>query len=394
MPETSGRHDQQWMQRALELAEQSIGLSSPNPAVGCLLAHGDRAVGEGFHEYDKRDHAEIVALKQAGELAQGATAYVTLEPCSHHGRTGPCADALLAAGVRRVVIATSDPNPLVHGQGIARLRAGGVEVSTGVLAEPARRINDAFARFTQSSQPFVTMKVATTLDGRIAPARHVEKSAFWITGEAARDEVQKMRHAADALLVGIGTILADDPLLTDRSELPRRRRVLRVVLDSRLRLPLDSKLVTTAENDVLVFHTVGSTAAQQALEARGVRVERLLPTGRSEQPGVRPGVQSGLQSGVEPNPESVPLRQVIQYLGGLNITSLLIEGGAQINASALNEDLVDKLVLFYAPRFLGEKAVPLVTSIAKAPAIRDFTLRKIGGDFAFESYLRDPWTGL
>ena len=167
MPET----DQQWMELALQQAERSVGLASPNPAVGCVLVKGDALVGEGFHEYDRRDHAEIVALKQAGPLAQGATAYVTLEPCSHQGRTGPCADALIAAGITRVVVATDDPNPVVHGKGIARLRAAGVEVTTGVLEEPARRLNDGFAKFVTAFLPFVTMKVAATLDGRIAPAQ-------------------------------------------------------------------------------------------------------------------------------------------------------------------------------------------------------------------------------
>src|SRR6202453_1995598 len=218
MPEV----DQQWMERALQQAERSVGLASPNPAVGCVLVRGDDLVGEGFHEFDRRDHAEVVALKQAGPLAQGATAYVTLEPCSHQGRTGPCADALIAAGISRVVMATADPNPQVHGKGIAKLRAAGVEVSTGVLEEPARRLNDGFAKFITAFLPFVTMKVAATLDGRIAPADRAVRGHFWISGEEARTEVQRMRHAADALIVGVGTIIADDPLLTDRSGLPPR----------------------------------------------------------------------------------------------------------------------------------------------------------------------------
>jgi diaminohydroxyphosphoribosylaminopyrimidine deaminase/5-amino-6-(5-phosphoribosylamino)uracil reductase len=230
MPDT----DEQWMERALRQAERSVGLASPNPAVGCVLVRDGALVGEGFHEYDRRDHAEIVALRQAGPLAQGATAYVTLEPCTHQGRTGPCADALIAAGVARVVVATADPNPVVHGKGLARLRAAGVEVTSGVLEEPARRINDGFAKIVTSFLPFVTMKVAATLDGRIAPADRSVRGHFWISGEEARTEVHRMRHAADALMVGVGTIIADDPLLTDRSDLPRRRQLLRVVLDSTL----------------------------------------------------------------------------------------------------------------------------------------------------------------
>ena len=177
--------DQQWMERALQQAEKSVGLASPNPAVGCVLVRGDAVVGEGFHEFDRRDHAEVVALKQAGPLAHGATAYVTLEPCSHQGRTGPCADALIAAGIARVVVATADPNPQVHGKGIAKLRAAGVEVTTGVLEEPARRLNDGFAKFITNFLPFVTMKVAATLDGRIAPAENSVRGHFWISGSGS-----------------------------------------------------------------------------------------------------------------------------------------------------------------------------------------------------------------
>jgi diaminohydroxyphosphoribosylaminopyrimidine deaminase/5-amino-6-(5-phosphoribosylamino)uracil reductase len=350
--------DEQWMERALSQAEQSVGLASPNPAVGCVLVRDDGVVGEGFHQYDLYDHAEIVALKQAGPLARGATAYVTLEPCSHHGRTGPCADALLAAGIARVVVATVDPNPLVQGKGIARLRAAGVDIRTDVFAEPARRLNDGFAKFVTTSLPFVTMKVASTLDGRIAPA---ERVPYRITGEEARAEVHRMRHAADALLTGVGTILADDPLLTDRSQLPRRRPLLRVVLDSTLRTPLDSQLVKTAQQDVLIFFSDASLAAQQALEARGVRLLQL------------------------------PLHDVLKHLAEMKITNLLLEGGTGVNTTFLNHGLVDKLVLFYAPNFLGGEAVPILGSMGAAPPIHDYSLKRFGRDFALETYLRDPW---
>jgi diaminohydroxyphosphoribosylaminopyrimidine deaminase / 5-amino-6-(5-phosphoribosylamino)uracil reductase len=363
--------DQQWMERALKQAEQSVGLASPNPAVGCVLVRGDRLVGEGFHEYDRRDHAEIVALKQAGPLAQGATAYVTLEPCSHHGRTGPCADALLAAGIRRVVVATADPNPVVHGKGIARLRAAGVEVTSGVSEDAARRLNDGFAKFITTSMPFVTMKVAATLDGRIAPAQRPAAAPYWITAEQARAEVHRMRHAADALIAGVGTILADDPLLTDRSHLPRRRPLLRIVLDSKLRTPLDSQLVKTADQDVLIFFRDASETAQKDLASRGIRLFQIASEG----------------------PHLV-LKEVMVCLAEMQITSVLLEGGAEVHTSALNQGLVDKLMLFYAPRFLGDKAMPMLGSIDGAPAIDDFSLRRFGQDFAFEAYLRNPWLNL
>jgi len=328
MPEPHQQMDDKWMELALGQAEQSVGLASPNPAVGCVLVRGDGLVGKGFHEFERRDHAEIVALQQGGPGARGATAYVTLEPCSHHGRTGPCADALLAAGVARVVVATEDPNPLVCGTGIARLRAGGVEVRVGVLQEPARSLNDGFARYITTSLPFVTMKVAATLDGRIAPAQRSGSGPYWITGEAARSEVHRMRHAADAILAGVGTILADDPLLTDRSHRPRRRPLLRVVLDSTLRTPLDSQLVKTAQQDVLIF---------------------------------------------------------------FSHASLILEGGAEVHTTALKQGLVDKLMLFYAPKFLGQTAVPMVGSSEGLPPIREYSLRRFGEDFAFEAYLRNPW---
>ena len=335
--------DQQWMERALQQAEKSVGLASPNPAVGCVLVRGDAVVGEGFHEYDRRDHAEVIAIKQAGPLAHGATAYVTLEPCSHQGRTGPCADALITAGIARVVVATADPNPQVH-------RAAGVVFTTGVLEEPARRLNDGFAKFITNFLPFVTMKVAATLDGRIAPAENSVRGHFWISGAEARTEVHRMRHAADALMVGVGTILADDPLLTDRSDLPRRRPLLRIVLDSTLRTPLDSQLVKTAYQDVLIL---------QQIAHRGPRI---------------------------------PLQEALVRLAEIQITNVLLEGGAEVYTSALNQGLVDKLTLFYAPRFLGKTAVPMLSSIDGLPAIENYSLKQFGQDFALEACLHDPWS--
>jgi diaminohydroxyphosphoribosylaminopyrimidine deaminase/5-amino-6-(5-phosphoribosylamino)uracil reductase len=361
--------DQQWMERALQQAERSVGLSSPNPAVGCVLVRGEDLVGEGFHEYDRRDHAEVVALKQAGPLAQGATAYVTLEPCSHQGRTGPCADALIAAGITRVVVATTDPNPLVNGKGIARLRAAGVEVRTGVMQEQARRLNDGYAKFITAFLPYVTMKVAATLDGRIAPAQREARGHFWISGGEARAEVHRMRHAVDALIVGVGTIIADDPLLTDRSDLPRRRPLMRIVLDSTLRTPLDSQLVKTAYQDVLIFFSHAEVAAQKALEARGVRLQQIAHRG-----------------------PRIPLQDALVRLAEMQITNVLLEGGAELYTSALNQGLVDKLMLFYAPRFFGQAAVPMLCATDGLPAIENYSLRQFGQDFALEARLHDPWS--
>jgi diaminohydroxyphosphoribosylaminopyrimidine deaminase / 5-amino-6-(5-phosphoribosylamino)uracil reductase len=369
MPQPDQQIDVHWMERALEQAERSVGLSSPNPAVGCVLVHGDDVVGEGFHEYDRRDHAEVVALRQAGLRAEGATAYVTLEPCSHQGRTGPCADALIAARVARVVVATTDPNPLVDGKGIERLRASGIEVTTGVLQDQARRLNDGYAKFITDFLPFVTMKVAATLDGRIAPASRVVRGHFWISGNEARSEVQRMRHAADALIVGVGTIIADDPLLTDRSDLQRRRQLLRVILDSTLRIPLDSQVVKTAHQDVLIFFTKADPAAQKALEARGVRLQQIAHHG-----------------------PRISLQDALVRLAEMQITSVLLEGGAQVYTTALNQGLVDKLLVFYAPTFLGKEAVPMLSSVDELPPIQHYSLQHFGQDFALEAYLHNPWS--
>ena len=276
--------DRYWMQRALELARRGIGVTSPNPAVGCVILDcAGQVAGEGWHEYDLLDHAEIVALKvaqqHAGERLRGGTAYVTLEPCNHTGRTGPCSEALIAAGLKRVVAATIDPNPAVAGQGLERLRAAGLEVAVGVCQAEARRLNEGFARWIQHQQPLVLMKVAMTLDGRIAPppGAHTLREPYWITSEAARAAVQPLRWQADAALTGVDTVLADDPLLTDRSGLRRRRPLLRVVLDSALRMPLDAKMVATAQGDVVIFTVSTDEARADALRQRGVRLKFWQP---------------------------------------------------------------------------------------------------------------------
>ena len=338
--------DRHWMRHALGLARQSVGVASPNPAVGCVIVKDGQLVGQGFHNYDRLDHAEIVALKEAGGLARGATAYVTLEPCNHFGRTGPCVDALLRAGVKRVVAATEDPNPAAHGKGIESLRAAGVQVESGILQTAARNLNDAFAKYIQTSLPLVVMKIASTLDGRIAPAGQKPKSPYRITGTEARARVQVLRHAADALLTGVGTILADDPLLTDRSNLPRRVPLLRVVLDSMLRIPLNSKLIETAQDDVLIFFTEGEPATRRKLERAGIRLEQL------------PAEAGG---------NRVALSQAMNRLGKMQISSVLVEAGAEVNAAMLERDLVDKLILIYAPIFLGPDAIPMLASARHIP---------------------------
>jgi diaminohydroxyphosphoribosylaminopyrimidine deaminase/5-amino-6-(5-phosphoribosylamino)uracil reductase len=366
--------DLQWMARALEQAARSVGVSSPNPAVGCVLVQSDGSVvGEGFHAYDKFDHAEIVALKQAGKKARAATAYVTLEPCSHQGRTGPCANALIAAGVSRVVVATGDPNPAVNGQGIARLRAAGISVTTDVLQSEARALNDGFAKYIQTKLPFVTLKAGVSLDGRIAPAPGSVPAGepHYITSEASRAVVQQMRHASDALITGVDTVIADDPLLTDRSGLPRRRPLLRVVLDSSLRLPVESRLVRSAKDDLLIFHTSADSDRARALESLGVRLERVEAEAGSQQ---------------------VSLKAVLKRLGEPQVLHAMLEAGSRLNSAAFASHLVDKLCLFYAPVFLGSTGVPLFADARRIDSAgQRITWKTIGSDVCFESYIHDPW---
>ena len=285
------------MRRALDLARAGIGLVSPNPAVGAVVVDASgREVGAGTHTYDGVKHAEVLALEQAGDAARGGTLYLNLEPCSHQGRTGPCADAVIAAGIRRVICSMEDPNPHVAGQGFAKLRASGITVQVGLFEAEAKKLNESFAKYIRCGKPLVTLKSAMTLDGKIAdarkpgtghssepgsatPATEGARSGYhWITGEVARAHVQQLRHQSDAILAGVGTVMADDPLLTDRSGLPRRRKLLRVILDSYLRIPPASRVIQTAENDVLVLCSTADEEARQALEAKGIRVQQISAT--------------------------------------------------------------------------------------------------------------------
>jgi diaminohydroxyphosphoribosylaminopyrimidine deaminase/5-amino-6-(5-phosphoribosylamino)uracil reductase len=378
--------DEQFMARALELARQGIGLASPNPYVGAVVVRDGKIEGEGTHTYAGLKHAEVLALEAAADQARGATLYLNLEPCCHTGRTGPCVDAVIAAGITRVVAAISDPNPLVAGKGFARLRAAGIETVTGIAADAARRLNEAFAKWIRTRKPLVTLKSAMTLDGRIAalpPGTAPEGAAAprqrsWITGEMARAHVHQLRHQADAILVGRGTVVADDPLLTDRSRRPRRRPLLRVVLDSMLRLPLESKLVASAQSDVVVFYTAENAERRRELEQRGVRVEKVGVSNTFGRPD---------------------WSEVLARLGAMEITSVLIEGGSRINGAALAAGVVDKVFLYYAPKILGNSGVPFAAgagfaSLNEAGQVHSLSLQQIGEDFAVEGYLRDPYGDL
>jgi diaminohydroxyphosphoribosylaminopyrimidine deaminase / 5-amino-6-(5-phosphoribosylamino)uracil reductase len=378
----------EFLRRALDLARECIGLASPNPYVGAVIvdAHG-KVAGTGVYTYNGEKHAEVLALEQAGHKARGGTLYINLEPHAHQGRTPPCTDALIAAGIHRVVASMPDPNPKVSGRGFENLRTAGVHVEVGGLEEEARRLNEAFARHIRHGVPLVTLKSAMTLDGKIAPARRefAERTTGtprggWITGDAARVHVQLQRHQSDAIMVGIGTVLADNPLLTDRSGKPRRRPLLRVILDSHLHLPLDSRLVQSVagnaarESDLLVFCSSGDKKKKGELERRGIRVEQ-VPAASVGRPDIH---------------------AVLRRLGQFDVISVMIEGGAAVNGTALSSGVVDKVFLYYAPVIMGDAgSIPFTTgsSFHGTVQVKRLQLHRFGEDIAVEGYLRDPYAG-
>jgi len=315
-----------FMDEALELARKGLGRTSPNPTVGAVLVRDGQVVGRG---YTQGRHAEVVAIADAGENARGATMYVTLEPCSHHGRTPPCADAVVAAGVARVVAAMQDPNPLVSGQGFRRLVDAGIAVEVASeYHEAASQLNEGFLHSMRTGRPLVTLKAAVTLDGKIAAP---EDNSGWITSERARAHVQTLRHNSDAIMTGIGTVLADDCLLTDRTGEDRSRPLLRIVLDSTLRNPLKARMVTGCKSGLAIGTTSASSEERRrALEYRGVKV--LVFDG----PGGR-----------------TDLNKLVDYLATHQYRSLMIESGSKVNWAALESGIVDKIFFYYAPKILG-----------------------------------------
>ncbi len=319
--------DAAWMARALQLAERGLHTTSPNPRVGCVLVKGGKNIGEGWHERAGEPHAEVHALRAAGKTARGATAYVTLEPCSHHGRTPPCADALIAAGVTRVVVAMQDPNTLVAGRGVAKLKAAGIAVECGLMEAAARELNIGFvARMTRGT-PWVRSKIAASLDGRTALANGVSK---WITGSAARQDVQQWRARSCAVLTGIGTVLADDPQLNVRDS-GATRQPLRVVLDTELRISVDAKILQGG--NVLIYTASTDVAKQDTLRGRGAGVV------------VMQTVKDGSS-----------LSAVLGDLAKRGINEVLVEAGKTLNGALLKAGLVDELVLYLAPQLLGDAA--------------------------------------
>lgn len=356
------------MLRALELASRAQGLTSPNPLVGALVVRDGTVVAEGYHREAGAPHAEVEALEAAGDRARGATLYVTLEPCVHHGRTGPCVPVVLAAGISRVVVAVADPNPKVNGRGIEALRGAGAEVNVGLLETEARELNRPFFTFVLERRPFVTLKGALSLDGKIAAW---DMTSRWITGEPARQAAHRLRRRADAIAVGIGTVLADDPLLTVRLPEPWPREPFRVVVDSRARTPLTARVLTAGRPDRALIAVTESASQDRvrSLEARGVTVLRLP---------ARDG--------------RVDLAALLGALAEREVVSLLLEGGGELNAAFLEAGLVDRVSLFVAPLLLGGAGAPGLVggrgrSLKEAFRLRRMTVERLGEDLLIEGDL-------
>jgi diaminohydroxyphosphoribosylaminopyrimidine deaminase/5-amino-6-(5-phosphoribosylamino)uracil reductase len=357
--------DEYWMKRVLRLAEKGRGRTSPNPMVGAVLIKDGRTVGEGYHARAGEAHAEIIALKKAGAEARGATLYTNLEPCSHYGKTPPCAPALIEAGVKRVVVGMEDPNPLVKGKGLKMLKNAGLNVNVGILEEDCQRLNEAFCKYIQTGEPFVILKVAATLDGKIATQYGESK---WITGEKSRRLVHRLRNQVDCVLVGVGTIFKDDPLLTAR--IKGGKDPFRIILDSRLKIQEKARVIEQKpEKTILATTKLAPEEKVDYLVKKGVRVLIL-----------------------DAIHEQVNLKSLLRKLGEMEMTALLVEGGSEINGSFLNQGLVDKIFLFLSPRLLGGDQSPGIfggkgiTRLEDAVVFDKMKVKKVGEDLLLEGY--------
>lgn len=362
--------DTDFMKAALELAEKGCGLTSPNPMVGAVIVKDGQIVGRGWHEKAGGPHAEVNAIANAGSRARGAAIYVTLEPCNHQGRTPPCTKAILDAGIARVVCAMADPNPGVAGGGADFLASHGVEMKMGVCQEQALRLNEFFIRFIMTRRPFVVLKCAATLDGKIATLTGDSK---WVTGPAARARVHRIRHHVDAILVGINTVKADDPSLTTRLESGTGKDPVRVILDTRLSMPENARMLHQPSEAMTVIATGTQTDLQKVtrLKQAGVKIMS-LPAGKSN---------------------GIDLKALLERLGQMDITSLLVEGGSRVAGSFLRAGLVDKICFFYGPKILGGEGIPVCSgpgpeSMASAIGVKHMEIEQIGDDFLIQGYLK------
>jgi diaminohydroxyphosphoribosylaminopyrimidine deaminase / 5-amino-6-(5-phosphoribosylamino)uracil reductase len=358
--------DEQWMKEVLHLAKKGRGRTSPNPMVGAIIVKGGKVIGRGYHARAGDPHAEILSLQEAGGKAKGGVLYINLEPCTHFGRTPPCAPRVIEAQVKRVVIGMEDPNPKVKGKGIFVLREAGIDVEVGILEKECRRLNEAFCKYIVKKEPFVVLKVASTLDGRIATRRG---DSQWITGEAARRFVHQLRDRVDGVLVGIGTILKDDPMLTARVR--GGHDPYRIVLDSRLRISEKARVFERSPSRVIIATTrEGSKEKKKRLERKGVRVLVL-----------------------DSKEGRVDLKACLKRLGSVGIMTLLVEGGSIVNGSFFDERAVDKFYLFFSPKWMGDPEAPGifggqgVRDLAEVTHLRQIHSRRMGEDFLLEGYV-------
>lgn len=361
------REDRAWMRRALHIAEK--GFTHPNPMVGCVIVQHGKKIGEGFHPLAGQPHAEVFALRQAGVLARGATAYVSLEPCCHYGRTPPCAKALIESGISRVVVAMIDPNPKVSGCGVEELRRAGIQVDVGLFERESSKLNEAFLHYQITRKPFVILKCAMTLDGKISTRAG---DSQWITSESTRQVVHKLRAQVGAILCGIGTVLADDPSLTARPEIQFPRQPLRVVLDSHLRIPLESSLVRTANQHPVLIATNVSMQNEKIRILQDYGVEILHQSAD--------------------NTDRVSLPALINELGDREITSLLVEGGALIHSSFLSSHAANKIMLFIGAKIVGGNDAPSwvggpgVERMKDAINLKNLHVKRLKEDILLEGY--------
>ena len=361
--------DENYIRMALELAEQGRGWTSPNPMVGAVIVKDGKVVGKGFHRAAGEPHAEINALNDAGEKAKGATLYVTLEPCNHTGRTPPCTQSILESGIKRVVAGMKDPNPLVTGGGLTFLKTQGLDVSAGVCEDKCRRLNEIFVKYITTSRPFVILKCASTLDGRIATRTGDSR---WITNSVSRKFVHELRHSVDAIMVGIGTVVKDNPSLTTRLKDRKCSDPLRIVLDTHLSMPPDARLLQLkSDSDTLIVYSNAVTSEKRK---------------KLERPGIR------FLSLDEENGR-IDFPSLVRELGKMEITSLLIEGGSRVNGSALRAGIVDKVYMFYAPKICGgDDGVPIcmgpgVETMEQSMKLTNISVHRFDDDVMIEGYL-------
>ncbi len=374
---TTAARDLKYMRRALELAERGLGRTSPNPVVGAVVVVSDKVVGEGFHRAAGQPHAEILALEEAGERAAGAELYVTLEPCSTEGRTPPCTDAIIAAGISRVVYTCEDCDPANSGRADQILSAAGIETLAGPLANEARQLNEAFFKHKNTGYPFITVKLACTLDGKIATR---SGDARWITGKEAREFVHILRGRSDAVMVGRGTVAADDPALTTRTDRPDSRDAVRVVVDTRAQTPPTAQVIGVESDAPCLIAVAEAEVGDNEAQRRTAKLQ-----------------QAGAEIILVPEKEGrVDLRELMRQLGSRDIMSVLVEGGSRLVGGLLEEGLVDKLLFFYAPKLLGdEQALSAISgmkvaNISDAHSVRIHRVEQIGADILVTAYLCSP----